>query len=158
MGWANVWLFYALTALSCGYALLRGGAPERVAALIVLAGIGLSAASVSFGFHRYAALELDIFAQDLAMFVALYALALAADRFWPIWIAGFQLATVLVHVTRALAPDMFPLAYAAGIRAWAYLVVAGVGVGTVRHRRRRRAHGPEHGWTADRIRAGRLPA
>lgn len=143
----HVYLFFTLVACSCGYALVRGGAPERVAALTVLAGVGLSVASVPIGYHRFVGVEIDILVLDLTMLIAFQALALTANRFWPMWIAGLQQATVLVHFAKLLAPDIFPLGYAMGLRGWAYMTLVLLAVGTWRHRDRLRLRGADLAWS-----------
>lgn len=147
-----VYVFNGLTALSCTYALARGGAPERLAALIVLLGLASAWASLLLGYRGFGAIKMDIFAEDIAMLVALQAVALFADRFWPIWVAGLQLATVFVHLTRALTPELFPLAYAIGLWSWGYLIVLALAIGTYRHRRRVVQSGREPDWSFERRR------
>ena len=152
---ANVYLFNLMVAMACAYALIRGGPPERVAALITLAGVAAAIGSSIAGFHHYGGVEFDLLWQDIAVLIAFQVLALFADRFWTLWIAGLQLATVGAHITKAIAPDILPLGYAVGIKSWAYLIVILLAVGTYRHSQRERAVGHEAGWTYVRHRLER---
>jgi hypothetical protein len=140
-------LFFAVTALVCGYGLIRGGAPERVAAGIVLSGVAASFASVPIGGHRFRALELDILLIDLAMYAAFQQLAFRADRFWTTWVAGFQLSILLVHLAVALMPYVVPYAYSAAMWIWPLAILACMAAGTWRHVRRVKQWGRDPAWS-----------
>lgn len=92
--------------------------------------------SVSWGF----------FAIDVALLVGLTIVAIAARRFWPIWVAGLQAATVFAHIAKALNPDMLPIGYSFQIRFWGYAMLLLTAIGTWRHVRRKRLAGHDVSW------------
>lgn len=137
--------FIALMVVACGYAFIRGGAPERAGALIAAVGF---LATLAMGRHRYAQVELDVLAIDLAVYAGFQLLALSADRFWPTLVAGLQLTTVLMHVATGAMPDFIPFAYALAIWAWSWIIMALIFVGTWRHRRRLSRYGADRDWSS----------
>ena len=67
----------------------------------------------------------------------------ASDRFWPLWIAGLHLTTLVGHALRLMSGDLVPLAYAVALRMWAYpeLIILAVAVWRGEQRRRRAGSG-----------------
>ncbi|MDI1296431.1 MAG: hypothetical protein PSY12_11190, partial [bacterium] len=55
---------------------------------------------------------------DLGTCAALMWLMLRSDRYWPIWVAGCQLMTVLTHIVTFLRPDFTDLIYAGLSTVW----------------------------------------
>ena len=112
---ARVVVFYTMLLLACGYALRRGGAPERWAAAILLGGTAATWALVIsprgyFGAF-YRGVQLGMLAVDAAMLVALLTVALLADRFWPLWLTALHAFSVVGHLAKAIAPDILPNVY-----------------------------------------------
>ena len=140
MGWAIA--YDILMASCCGYALLKGGAPERAgAAIMLVASFATWGALILFG-DRHGSLERGILAVDLVALAALVALALAADRFWPMFAAGFHLVGVSVHGAIFVNAPVAPLAYAHALGLWSYLTLACLAIGTHQLVRRRRRAEP----------------
>ena len=146
--------FIAVLVLCCGYALLRGGACEVIAAALQLAAylIGFlmprldgpgGGARVATGFYLI----------DAALLVCLAVLAIRSTRFWPLWIAGFQTAAVIAHTAKMLDPTMLAFGYALQVRGWAYPMLLVMAVGTWRHVRRRRRDGADPPWKPLGVRA-----
>jgi hypothetical protein len=128
-------LYLVTLILGCGYALIRGGRPERLGAAIVLSGmIGSNLAGLYAG-HVLLATNALIVLVDLLELVALLLLACRSDRFWPMWAAMFQLDTVLTHVVM-IAHSTPPFSYGLALRLFALPLPLIVGVGAWRHRRR----------------------
>ena len=144
---AHVAAFLILTVTSTIYALWRGGGPERVTAAIVVIGTIVAFLVEPLHLHPYGSVEIGVLLLDIGMMIAFQAVALAADRFWPIWIAGLQQAAVLVHITRALSPDVAPLAYAIALKAWSYIILVLIIIGTYRHRQRLLKSGSDRSWS-----------
>ena len=65
------------------------------------------------------------------------AIALRTDRFWPLWVAGLQLTTLVAHMLKAIKIDLLPHAYAAAGRFWVYPIFLIIVVGTWRSHQRR---------------------
>ena len=58
-----------------------------------------------------------------AVVLAFVAIALRSVRFWPLWVSGLQLTTVMAHGLRLIRPDLVDLAYAAAMRFWSYPIL-----------------------------------
>ncbi len=143
----RVWLFYAIQVAASGYALLRGGAPER------LTGLALLVAALSTGFVQrtipilFAGVESGVMIVDLILLAVLIAITLKADRFWPAWATALHALGTGAHLARAISPDVIRLVYAVLSAAWSYPIVLLLVIGTVRHSRRIRAHGSDLDWS-----------
>ncbi len=143
----RVWLFYAIQVAASGYALLRGGAPER------LTGLALLLAAVSTGLVQrnipflFAGLEAGVLIVDLILLAAMVAITLKADRFWPAWATALHALGTGAHLARAISPDVIRLVYAVLSAAWSYPIVLLLVIGTVRHSRRIRARGWDLDWS-----------
>lgn len=140
-------IFLALMALCCGYAFVRGGAPERIAAGLQIGAYALSLL-VHFMFERrtYQVANLGLAAIDVMLLLALVWLAWRSTRFWPLWIAGWQLAAIVAHLAKVLDPDMLATGYAIQAQIWGYPMLLVTGVGAVRHRRRIAAGLTDPSW------------
>jgi hypothetical protein len=131
------YFFWTLLVVTCGYALWRGRKYEQLSALIF---IGASVASVvlrSALHENYSAVARSDLVIDLLVLVALVAVALRSDRFWPLWVAGLQLTISLSHVLKAIQPDLVPIAYAAAERFWSYPTLIILFIGAWRQHQRR---------------------
>lgn len=128
------------------YAAFRGGMPERIAALIMVAATIATILVPKVGKVTFASLEPGVFAVDSLTAVAFILLALRAQRYWPIWIAALQIDTVLTHVAMLVAPRVMPWAYAVMEIAWSYPIVLLLAVGTARHQQRLRRYGTDPSW------------
>lgn len=145
-------IFVGLLAIVAGYAQWRGGAPEKLAAAAMVAAMAvtlwLGSSSPTFN-----GIQWPLFLTDLTLFVALCLLAMFADRFWPLWLAAFQMVGVAAHSASAYNPAILPVAYWWIVGKISYPMLAILAVGTLRHDRRKRLGSPEFGWTAERHRA-----
>ena len=120
--------YLAVLLSAVAVALLRGGWPERTAAVAVLAA---SFASPLVESSLFASPEYGILAVDLLLIGWLGALALATDRFWPLWATGFHLVGTIIHVARMVDPTVVPPAYAMGQVFWSYPVLAALAWGAL---------------------------
>jgi hypothetical protein len=132
-----------------GAAALRwGAAPERICVAILgfvtladpvyhlLAGHGAIYGSVDLGHLTF----------DLMMAAGFIAVALWANRIYPLWLAAFQLVSVIGHFSRELTSSFPKLAYGLMIYGPFYIILPILGFGIWRHARRRRRHGPYPSW------------
>lgn len=141
----NVVVFNLMLTAVCGYALWRGGAPERIAALLFAGAAGLTYASMySYGFRAISEFYLLV---DIGLLVAIGALSLWADRFWPIWVAALQLVVLAVHGVRAIHPDLLPFIYYVATAKLAYPMILLLAIGTLRHRARLSRWGSDLAWS-----------
>jgi hypothetical protein len=140
--------FNALLALTCGYALIRGSAPERIAVAIIGVGTILTIVMMPAAGHRYRHVEADILWIDVGMYLAFQQLALHADRFWTLRVAGLQLAILLIHMTIAVIPEFVPPAYTTAQWLFAALILVILAIGTWRHQRRLALYGVDRDWSS----------
>lgn len=141
-------LFIPLLALVLGYALLKGGAPERLTALIMIAASASTVTTWGPWQGRYTSVELGIFVTDFVMMLALVALALKAERFWTLWVAAFQVMQFASHIPEILVPDLLPVTYKVVISIWSYPMLILLAIGTFRHVQRVREYGNDKSWSA----------
>ena len=154
---ANIIVFNVVLLVTCIYAGARGGAPERIAA-----GLFIGASAVTYvlpfdpdiNFHHVEWANLAI---DVVMLLSLGGLALAADRFWPMWLAALQLLMVAVHGVRAYEPRLLALTYSLVAAKLAYGALVILAVAVLRHRARTAGGRREHDWTHQRHRARGVP-
>jgi hypothetical protein len=119
------------------YTFLRGRRDERAAAIVCVAatlGTVLLHSQLS---ERFAHVEYGVMTVDLLAFLGFTAIAIRTDRFWPLWVAGLQLTTILSHILKAVELDLLPQAYAAAARLWVYPIFVVIVLGTWRTHQRR---------------------
>lgn len=129
-------IFIVLLVLAALLAVWRGGAPERftsAAMLIGAAATALANANTALGFRG---IEWQLFWIDAAVLGAFVAIAMYADRFWPLWLAALQCIAVAAHGARAFDPDILPIAYWWLIGKLAYPMILILCIGIERHHRR----------------------
>ncbi len=141
--------FLCLMAMCCGYALWRGGAPERWAAALQITAFALGV-PVHFALDAvgYRSAIVGTATIDVLLLIALTWLAWRSTRFWPLWIAGWQLAAIVAHFAKVLDPDMLAAGYAIQAQIWAYPMLLLTAIGAVRHRRRVCAGLSDPSWKA----------
>jgi hypothetical protein len=128
--------YYAILFLVSAYAFLRGRSDERIAvATCILATFATNFVYSPTG--SYVGVERGVLLVDLGALAAFTFLALRSDRFWPLWVAGLQLTTVIAHALKGVQLDLMPQAYAAAARFWVYPIFIIIVVGTYRSARRR---------------------
>lgn len=120
------------------YAFRFGGWPERlVGGAMVLALV----AGWLLPFHpklSYRTVEVWRMVVDTTLWGVVSVVALAADRFWPIWMAAVALLAIGIHGIRAYDQSLLPIAYYQLIDWLAYPMLAILVIGTRRHSRRSR--------------------
>jgi len=139
--------FNVVQFLASCYACRRGGGPERAVGLLLLI-----AGATSIVVPRNAATNLFVvnsymLSVDAMLMVALTAVALVANRYWPIWIAAVQLVTLAAHGARAWDQTIWARAYGQFTGKIAYVCIALLVIGTLRHRARLAEGFPERGWS-----------
>src|SRR5687767_7234715 len=99
----RAFLFLGFFVVSFGYAMLRGGAPERTAALLLLAGlVGSTTAGIFHLPGQFSSVPVSLAIVDCLLGLALAALAMRANRLWIIPVAACQLITALGHVAKVI--------------------------------------------------------
>jgi hypothetical protein len=130
-------LFWLLLIVSCGAALVWGGKYERIAALVFIAASVSSFVTESPVQARYEGIEISDLVVDSGVLVAVLAIALVSDRFWPLWAAGLQLVDSMSHVMKAVDANLIPSVYGAAERFWSYPILLILLVGAWRQHQRR---------------------
>lgn len=139
-----------LTSILLAAAIFRwGGAPERWLISVFIATmvapmwgvylLDIGAAEISP--FAPAIIMLDLLAATLFI-----AVALNANRNYPLWVAGFQLVAVVAHVVRALVDSVSPLAYAILVIGPSYAQLLLLLGGFARHVMRTRRYGRYRDW------------
>jgi len=141
----RILVFDLLYVSCCLFAFVRGGVPERLGALILIADFELSLLVVEPMSGRFSGVEWSVFYVDLFAFFALYLLSVLSARYWPIWAAAVQGAVALSHLT-GLRSDIIPWAYGSMVAIWSYLLLIILAVATWRRRRRLKRYGLDPAW------------
>jgi len=131
-------IYWLLLFAVAGYAFWRGRFDERLAASICIIATLVTWIFNSPLRERFSGVELGVLAADAIALIGFTALALRSDRFWPLWVAGLQLTTILAHGLKAIHLDLVPQAYAAAARFWVYPIFLIIVVGTWRSHQRSR--------------------
>jgi hypothetical protein len=129
-------LYWTILVLICAYALWRGRKDERIAAATCLLASLVQVLVVSPAVHRYSGVEFGVMFVDLGVLGVFVAIALQSSRFWPLWVAGLQLTTILGHLLKAVQLSLLPLAYAGALRFWSYPILLILAIGTWRTHQR----------------------
>ena len=130
-------VYHLLLVAVAAYAFLRGRSDERMAAGICIIATIATRLVLSPVTSRYSGIEFGVFIVDLLTLAGFVAIALRTDRFWPLWVAGLQLTTLVAHMLKAIKIDLLPHAYAAAGRFWVYPIFLIIVVGTWRSHQRR---------------------
>ncbi|MEO6256830.1 MAG: hypothetical protein ABIO69_08475 [Sphingomicrobium sp.] len=135
----RVLFYFSLLIGVAAYALWRGRRDERIAALTCV--VASLASFVLLVAHTadYANLELGVAMIDFAALVAFTWIALKSSRFWPLWVAGLQLTSILGHALKFSDSSMLPVVYATSLASWSYAILLIIALGTWRGNRGRAA-------------------
>lgn len=125
-------LFNSVLLAICIYALVWGGTPERIGAIVNLAASVVSTALRVSDLSFFAPTSIIMLAIDLAVAGSFFFLAARTTRFWPIWAFGFALADIVMSIAGTLLPRAPLFAFQSGLVIYAYLALAALAVGTYR--------------------------
>ena len=143
----NVLVYTALMLACWGYAVGRGGVPERIGATILVVASFLTAAVIDDGRGSFRGVEIGVVVVDILCSLAFVLLALHADRFWCLWIAALQIGGTMGHAVKFVDPGIIPRAYAFTLAIWAYPMLVLLVAGTWRHQRRLARFGVDKSWS-----------
>jgi hypothetical protein len=121
------WIWAVSLTLVTAAALWKGGASERVAA-----GAYYAAWIVSILVQNpdHYATQWSVFLVDVILFLMLTGVALRSPRYWPIFMAAFQLLAVITHTGRVVDSSVGAWAYLTGGVIWGYLSLFALAYGT----------------------------
>jgi hypothetical protein len=131
---------------------LRGGAPERVLAGVLMAAALCSGICIRL-VHHLSHEDCWIFvAVDIVAFMLMLVVALKANRVYPLWIGAIELVMLISHLWRLSFLQALPHAHTMlhGIAAITQLLVLAVGLAA--HMRRDRSQAAAINWI------GKMPA
>lgn len=150
-------VYYALFVACALYVLHRGGAPEKAGTFILAVGSVLSVAAVSGPTGRFGAVEVGVFLVDAFTLLAFLALALRAERYWPLCVTALQAIGTAGHAAKLLDPGVIRSAYAIVLSIWGYLMLLIIVLGTWNHQRRLAKFGVDKSWSSSSGRSGPPP-
>ncbi|MEO7410244.1 MAG: hypothetical protein ABIU10_02840 [Sphingomicrobium sp.] len=130
--------YFIVLTMVCAYAFYRGQAESRIAAVICVVASIASMIVMSPLAGRYSGFESGVFIVDMAVLIGFTAIALRSDRFWPLWVTGLQLTTIIAHLFKVVDLDLIPKVYAAAARFWVYPIFLIIVIGTFRSHQRSR--------------------
>ena len=139
--------FVGLLAACTVYALVAGGAPERIGASLYALSVLATHILLLSHAARWQDVEYGEFIVDVVVFFAFLLLALRANRFWPLWVSALLGLGVLGHIAMLGHPRVIPWAYAVVLSIWSYPILLLIAGGTFAHRRRRKRTGADPSWT-----------
>jgi len=149
--------YFSLVSCCLLYAVLRGGAPERIAITVVAVGSVLTVIAVSAPAVRFGSIEIGIFAVDVACLLSFLLLALRAERIWPLWVTALQLIGTTGHAIRVVDPGLIRWAYQFVLAFWSYPMLLLIALGTWNHQRRVARFGADKSWSSSSDRWDRRP-
>ena len=131
--------YFLLLFLIALFAIVRGGVEHRLA----IGGCVVATFATNFVMKpismRFTGIEYGVLVIDLTLFALFLWLALRSNRFWPLWIAGFHLTSLISHALKALRLDIMPAAYQVASQFWSYPILLIIGIAIWRAERRRLA-------------------
>ncbi len=149
--------FVSLLVLCTLYALWAGGWPERVGAAAYALSVAATHLILTAQNERWLNVEVGVFIVDVLVFLVFVAIALRADRFWPLWVSAFLGLGVLGHLGRLAGPDVLWWAYAVVLTIWSYPILALIALGTFLHRRRLGHNGADRSFVSSSDRSAPTP-
>ncbi|WP_265569948.1 hypothetical protein [Sphingomicrobium nitratireducens] len=132
-------LFWILLFGIAAYAIVRGDRELRTVSVACVVATVLShliRSPMNDAYSGYRHVEIGVMAVDVALFALFLVIALRSSRFWPLWVAGLHMVTVISHSVKALRIDLMPSAYAIAAQFWGYPVLIVIAVAAFRHGRR----------------------
>jgi len=115
-------------------------------AAVMIFGVALTPIVLSPASTRFYGVETGLFTLDLLILLAFTAIALKANRFWPMGMVVFHGMSVLGHFLKLGDPRLIRTAYLVMLALWIYPQLLLLVLGTWRHRLRLRATGVDPSW------------
>ena len=128
--------FILILAAVSAFALWKGGRDERLVAVTCIMGTIGTHFAISPLHERYANVEFGVTVVDCLVLAGFVIVALRSMRFWPLWVSGLQLTTVMGHIMKGVDLELLPVAYGAALTLWSYPIILILFIGTWRSMRR----------------------
>ncbi|MCJ2183828.1 hypothetical protein MTR62_14160 [Novosphingobium sp. 1949] len=147
--------FFILLVVSPGLAAWKGGEPERLGGLVILAMWGLQSFGEYFLPSRFSTVDPVAFCSDLVGTLGFGFIALHARRVWPLWAASLQLLSLSAHFARWADIGIPKIVYALMRGGPTFVVMLVLLAGTLAHWRRMRRVAVDHPWQSWRTGSGK---
>lgn len=142
-------VFNTLQVMVSGYALWRGGSPERTAGILLAVAAAATFVSYTADLEvRFRQVEAGVLIVDITLTASLWLLALRSNRIWPMMVTALQFASTLVHFSKVVDLGMSPWAYHFLLKINGYPILVALAAGTWRHHARLRRFGVDKPWAA----------
>ncbi len=99
-------------AVSLGAVAWRGGAPERLGAVVMVVMVAFQMTMEKFIPSEFNNVDISSLGTDIIGLVGFGAIALHARRMWPLWATALQIVCLGAHFSRWASITMSPVAYA----------------------------------------------
>jgi hypothetical protein len=152
------WYFRILLVVCCGYACRKSGAPGRIAAAVYFDRVVFTHLARSASQIWWSSVEAGVFGVDGAVLCALLAIALTAERFWPLWLTALHLLGTTGHVVKMADPSLIRWGYAFILAVWSYPIPALILFGAWHHQRRLGRFNADRSWSIFSARSDWMPA
>lgn len=126
---------FGMTFLVTGFAMWRGGGPERLFGLMLLV---VTIITFLLPDRRWMDVQFNVMWLDIGFFLTLVALALMADRWWTLVAAALQGVCVLIHLAFWAQMKITSLVYSTGLNLIGHMLMVTLVAGTVSHILRQR--------------------
>lgn len=131
----NIFYFYLVALLvTCLYLYIYGGRTGLWSGAVLLA-MSLTSAALALTAPNFVVLQPRMLALDILSLGLKTGIAVRSTRYWPIWVAAFQLNTVLAQTAIMLSPAFRNEFYYAMATIWAVPTLVVMVWGTARDRR-----------------------
>ena len=133
----------------CLAALVWGGGPERAIAAVWLIFFELASHSYDLFLrdgYQFAQIDGFLASLDVSAGVPLIAIALNANRNYPLVIAAIQLLAMSAHLARGVIEAISPIAYFTMLVAPGWILLIVLGLGVMRHKARLERHHEYRDW------------
>jgi hypothetical protein len=131
--------------------------PERIGAALYALAVAATHLILITDTGRWRHVEFGVLIVDVLLFASFTALALRANRFWPIWVSAFLGLGILGHLARWAGPTVIWWAYAVILSMWSYPILAIIALGTWNHQKRLARNGVDKSWSTSSGRWDRRP-
>ncbi len=127
---------------------VEGGAPERLCAGVISAMFAIQFVGLLATDNRYDQIDPISLSVDLLGLSGMTAIALFANRIWPLWTSAMQLLSCTSHLGREVSGKVEPLVYAVLKTGPTFVVLIILLLGTLLHWRRQRKFAQDPSWIA----------
>lgn len=146
-----IWSLRLLMAAVVVYAFRKGGEPERLVAMVLVTTAGLDLINHAvFGVTEFFSVDPGHLVIDSWAMIVFLAIALRANRGWPLVVSAAQIIVVLGHASKIIELSLVRYGYFAMTQMPLNIQVVALLLGTVAHSRREEQVGRYHAWRLDR--------